>query len=169
MVDTLRKGGIRNLDDPSVPMFTVDVRGFKFNNNQGSLLDFEKFLFEFQRRSNCLFELTGITEWLLLISTLKSKTFTEGDIFVSRKCKKVAKQQVFKSIMHRYLSNSNIYYLIIKFSYRNTPFYNTRVKIFLHFEPVILFICFHISKKMFQWAKNFIRKVIRSNAILFMA
>ena len=35
MVDTLRKGGIKNQDDPSVPMFTVDVRGFQFKNKEG--------------------------------------------------------------------------------------------------------------------------------------
>lgn len=36
MVDTLRKGGLKNRDEPSSPMYTVDVRGFDFKNTKGS-------------------------------------------------------------------------------------------------------------------------------------
>ena len=36
MVDTLRKGGLKNRDDPSSTMITVDVRGFNFKGDKGS-------------------------------------------------------------------------------------------------------------------------------------
>ena len=35
MVDVLRKGGLKNRDEPSSPMHTVDVRGFDFKNAKG--------------------------------------------------------------------------------------------------------------------------------------
>lgn len=37
MVDAIRKGGLKNRDEPSSPMVMVDVRGFNFKDAKGML------------------------------------------------------------------------------------------------------------------------------------